>query len=337
VTTNGTLTQSGTLSVTGTTTLAAGAANNITLNNAANNFSTVGIISGNNVALTDVNALTLNASTMSGNFSANAGDLTVGGTVASTGGALNLTAANSVTQLANLTAAGANTVTVTTAGGPITMAPAATTNSGTGAISYTAGTDVTLGSLSTGGGVNVFANGGSVFSAVGSGTNVTAGANSTLQAFNGVVGTQAAPVTVNVNPGTLSIRATTAVAGISAFLTGTVLPSNALTLLNVPPGLVCFNICPVASSPMPVSGLVRSTFGYLNPDTIIPAYYPQPSGSVLISDITSVYMPGTLSQPSPVSLSSGNPAVQSMGPKAKAGASCEQEVSASFDAHCTVQ
>jgi hypothetical protein len=342
-TAGGAITQSGAVVVPGTTTLAAGTANDITLTNASNDFSTVGITSGNNVTLTDANALTINTSTVSGNFSANASGLTVGGAVASTGGSLNLTGANTVTQLANLTANGANNVTVTTTTGPITMAAAATTTSGTGAISYTAGTDVTLGSLSTGGGVNVFANGGSVFSAAGSGTNVTAGAASTLQAFNGVVGTQAAPVTVNVNPGTLSIRATTAVAGISAFLTGTVLPSNALTLLNVPPGLVCFNICPVTS--VPVSGLARSTFGYLNPDTIIPAYYPQPSGSVLISDITSVYMPGTLLQPSPVSLSSGNPAVQSMGPKAKAGASCKQEATvpnqkaaaASFDVRCAVR
>ncbi len=65
VTTNGALTQSGALTVTGTTTLAAGAANNITLNNAANNFSTVGITSGNNVLLTDANALILGASTVS--------------------------------------------------------------------------------------------------------------------------------------------------------------------------------------------------------------------------------------------------------------------------------
>jgi hypothetical protein len=182
-----------------------------------------------------------------------------------------------------------------------------------------------------------------VLSAAGSGTNVTAGADSTLQAFNGVVGTQAAPVTVNINPGTLSIRTTSAVVGISAFLTGTVLSGNALTLLNVPPGLVCFNGCPVTSSP--VSGLANSTFGYLNPDTIIPAYYPQPSRSVLISNITSVYILGTLLQPSPVSLSSGSPAVQSMGPKAKTGASCKQEetvpnqqaAAASFDVRCAAQ
>ncbi len=57
VTTNGALTQSGPVTVAGTTTLAAGAANNITLNNAANNFSTVGVTSGNNVNLRDANAL----------------------------------------------------------------------------------------------------------------------------------------------------------------------------------------------------------------------------------------------------------------------------------------
>jgi trimeric autotransporter adhesin len=147
-------------------------------------------------------------------------------------------------------------------------------------------------------------------------------------------------MTVNVNPGTLSIRATTAVAGISAFLTGIVLPSNALTLLNVPPGLVCFNGCPVTGGTGGLAALPGNTFGtlaYLNPDAIVPTYYPQPSRSVLISDITSVYMPGTLLQPSPVSLSSGSPAVQSMGPKAKARTSCEQGATASFDAHCAVR
>ena len=57
VTTDGAITQSGALNVTGTTSLAAGAANDITLNNASNNFSTVGITSGRNVTLVDSNAL----------------------------------------------------------------------------------------------------------------------------------------------------------------------------------------------------------------------------------------------------------------------------------------
>ncbi|HEY7533745.1 MAG TPA: hypothetical protein VH681_13305, partial [Nitrospiraceae bacterium] len=335
VTAAGALTQIGPLSVAGNTALAVGA-NNISLTNAANDFNSVSIGSGNAVALTDANALTMNASVTSGNLSVNAVDLTVAGTISSTGGSLSLTGTNSVTQLANLTVNGANPITVTTAGGPITMAAAATTTSGTGAIAYTAGTDVTLGSLNTGGGVDVIANGGSVFSAPGSGTNITAGANSSLQAFNGVVGTQAAPMTVAVNPGTLSIRATTAMNGISAFLTGTLLPANVLTLLNVPPGLVCFNGCP-APNPSPtanLSTLATSTFVYLNPETIIPAYYPQPSRSVLISDITSGYIPNVLLQASPDSPSAGSPAVQSMGPKANAGATCSQHT---LDVRCTVR
>jgi hypothetical protein len=168
------------------------------------------------------------------------------------------------------------------------MAGTATTSSGTGTITYTAGTDVTLGSLSTGGGVDVNA-GGSVLSAAGSGTNVTAGANSTLQAFNGVVGTQAAPMTVNVNTGTLGIRATTAVAGVSAFLTGTVLPGNTLTLLNVPPGLVCFNGCPVPPSNNPFGGVfgLGPSFSY---DSIVPWYLHEPSDPPMIS-VFATYLP----------------------------------------------
>jgi filamentous hemagglutinin family protein len=290
VTTAGAITQTGAVAVTGVTTLVAGA-NDITLTNGGNNFTSIGITSGNNVSLTDGNALTLNASNVSGTFSANAGDVTVGGAVASTGGAVSLIASNSVTQSANLSAVGANDVTVTATTGSITMAPAATTTIGTGAINYTAGSGVTLGSLSTGGGVNVSA-GGSVLSAAGSGTNVTAGANSMLEAFNGVVGTQTVPLTVNVNPGTLSIRATTVVAGISAFLTGTVLPGNALTLLNVPPGLVCFNGCPVPPSINPVggfSGLIPS----FSLSSAIPWYIRQPSDPPLIS-VVSTYLPETV-------------------------------------------
>ncbi len=245
------------------------------------------------------------------------------------GGANNLTASTANLSAANNIGTSGDsldtTVNVlnasTTAGGIfVSEADAVTlgTVSATGgniAISNSTG-DMTITSVSAPAGtVDLSALGGSILSGGGAGPHLTAGGNSTLQAFNGVVGTQAAPINVAVNPGTLGIRATTAIGGISAFLTGTVLPGNALTLLNVPPGLVCFNICPVTSSP--VSGLANSTFGYLNPETIIPAFYPQPSRSVLISDITSVYMPGTLLQPSPISLSSGSPAVQSMGPRAK--------------------
>jgi hypothetical protein len=80
VTTAGALTQSGALAVTGTTTLAAGAANNITLNNAANNFSTVGVTNGNNVTLVDANTLDLGASTVSGTL-----NVTTGGAITDSG------------------------------------------------------------------------------------------------------------------------------------------------------------------------------------------------------------------------------------------------------------
>jgi hypothetical protein len=186
----------------------------------------------------------------------------------------------------------------TTAGGIfVSEADAVTlgTVSATGgniAISNSTG-DLTITSVSAPAGtVNLFALGGSILSGGGAGPHLTAGGNSTLQAFNGVVGTQAAPVTVNVNPGTLSIRATTAVAGISAFLTGTVLPSNALTLLNVPPGFVCFNGCPIPPSNNPFgrfSGLIPS----FNRDSAVPWYLQEPSDPTLVS-VISTYLPETV-------------------------------------------
>ena len=68
------ITQSGALVVPGTITLVGGAANNITLSTAANNFGTVVITSGNNVKLTDANSIILAASgTVSGNLNLNSG------------------------------------------------------------------------------------------------------------------------------------------------------------------------------------------------------------------------------------------------------------------------
>ena len=261
------------------------------LTNSANEITTLAVNTTGNVQYNDANALTMNASTVSGNIAVSANDLTIGGPVSSTNGNLTLTGANTVTQSANLIAAGANTVTVTTTTGSIMMAAAATTTSGSGTITYTSGTNVVLGSLSTGGGVNVSA-GGSVLSAAGSGINVTAGANSTLQALNGVVGTQAAPMTVNVNPGTLSIHATTAIAGISAFVTGTVFPGNALTLLNVPPGLVCFNGCSVPPGTNPFSGFFGLAPSF-NLDSVVPWYLHEPSDPPVIS-VVSTYLPQTV-------------------------------------------
>ena len=63
-----------------TTSLAAGAGNDITLNNPANNFSTVAVATGNNVTLSDTNGLNLGASAVSGTL-----NVTTRGTVTQSG------------------------------------------------------------------------------------------------------------------------------------------------------------------------------------------------------------------------------------------------------------
>jgi hypothetical protein len=91
VTASGAITQNGVLAVTGASTFAAGSANDITLTNAGNNFSSVGITSGNNVSLTDTNALALNASTIGSSLSATAGgDITLNGLVNAGTGSITL-------------------------------------------------------------------------------------------------------------------------------------------------------------------------------------------------------------------------------------------------------
>ena len=88
LTVNGAITQSALSTITGsgTTTLAAGAGNNITLNNAGNNFSTVAVTSANNVTLHDANAINLSASTLAGNLLVTAGgNITLSGVLTAGG------------------------------------------------------------------------------------------------------------------------------------------------------------------------------------------------------------------------------------------------------------
>jgi len=72
VTAGGAITESGNLLITGVTTLVAGG-NAITLNRPGNNFSTVRITSGGDVALRDAGAIVLGASTVSGTYHVTAG------------------------------------------------------------------------------------------------------------------------------------------------------------------------------------------------------------------------------------------------------------------------
>ena len=89
VTASGAISQTGALVVPGLTTLQAGAGNDIVLN-LDNNFGSVAINSTNSATIIDVNAVTLNASTVTGNLNVtSANTLTVNGAL--TGGAVTLT------------------------------------------------------------------------------------------------------------------------------------------------------------------------------------------------------------------------------------------------------
>jgi len=124
LTANGVITQSGAVSVAGTTTLAAGAAYSITLNNAGNDFGTVAITSGNNVTLVDSNPLTLGATSATGliDVRTRTGDLTAAGNIST----LN-TAANAIVLVAGETA-----VAGTATGGNIIIGGGAAVSTGSG-------------------------------------------------------------------------------------------------------------------------------------------------------------------------------------------------------------
>ncbi len=384
VTTNGALTQSGALNVAATTTLAAGAANDIALTNLGNDFGAVGITSGNNVALTDTNSLDLAASTVSGTLNVTTnGALTqsgglnvIGITTLSPGpgnniifanpandfssvsitsgnnatlqdsnaiglgamtvsGTLNVTATGAITDANgstnNITAATANLTgaIVGTAGDPIeTSVGTLNATSIAGGIFVTQANAVTLGNVVAGAGdvtitntagdmtintvtaatgaVNLTAAGGSILDGNGTANNVTASADSTLNALGGVIGVSADPIDVNITGATLGVAAINQMGGISATLNGTVSPGNSLIVLNSPPGLVLFNGIILNPPPTPLNlvnlGLLTGTAVYLNPDAVVSAYYLKPSRAALLTNVTSTYLPGTIVLPSYVSV-----------------------------------
>ena len=130
VTTNGSITDSGTLTVTGAAVFDAGVSNNIVLDNALNDFNaTVTVSNANNAAFTDKTNIALGASLVQNNFTVQSGD------------ALN---AGGITQVGALTIPGTGqfsiastlggTVTVTNAGNAI--ASVAGSNAGVGDFSF---------------------------------------------------------------------------------------------------------------------------------------------------------------------------------------------------------
>ncbi|HLA36054.1 MAG TPA: filamentous hemagglutinin N-terminal domain-containing protein, partial [Rhodocyclaceae bacterium] len=118
-TANGAITSGGAIAVTGTSSLTAGSGNNITLDNASNNFGIVTVVSGNNVTIVDSNAIDL-------------GNMAVSGTLA-------VTAGGAITDSGVLTVTGASTF----AAGANAIALDTSTNNFVGAVSAT-GSNVTL-------------------------------------------------------------------------------------------------------------------------------------------------------------------------------------------------
>lgn len=99
VTASGAITQTGALTISGVTTLSSGAANDITLNDTSNNFSTLSVTDGHHVQLHDSNAMIFGNMTVSGNLEATTnGAMTDSGTLLVTGDAiLSAGAANDIT------------------------------------------------------------------------------------------------------------------------------------------------------------------------------------------------------------------------------------------------
>ena len=113
LTSNGAISSNQSVSVTGTTTITAGTANNITLANAANNFTgAVSVVSGSNISIIDSNAMTLGALTSTGtiDIATLTGDLTLTGAVQTTNATASAIKLNADKNAAAGTATGGNII-----------------------------------------------------------------------------------------------------------------------------------------------------------------------------------------------------------------------------------
>jgi len=225
ITAAGTITQTAAIAVSGTSTLAAGAGNDITLNNAGNNFvGAVSITTGNNVALTDLNAIVLGASTVSGN--------------------LTVSASGTITQTAAITVNGATSLTAG-AGNDITLNQPA--NSLGGVVTVVSGNNVTLvdstalvmGASTISGNLDLTSNGpitqtGAI--TVGGTSSLTAGAanditlNQAANNFTGAVSVVSGNNVTLVDNSALVLGSATVSGNLSLTANGSITQSGALTI-----------------------------------------------------------------------------------------------------------
>ncbi|MEO9204142.1 MAG: filamentous hemagglutinin N-terminal domain-containing protein [Gammaproteobacteria bacterium] len=97
-TSSSSINDTGTLTIGGTTTLTAGSTQDITLNSIGNDFSTITINSGNNIAVTDINSLNFGASTITGDLDVISGGAITDSAAISVGGITTLSAgSNNIT------------------------------------------------------------------------------------------------------------------------------------------------------------------------------------------------------------------------------------------------
>ena len=183
VVSNGAITDTGALSIAGTTTLAAGAANNITLDNANNFGGSVMVVSGNNVTLNGAGAIDLAASTVSGDLVVSAaglisdsGNLAVTGATTLTPGAAN----NAMLDSAGNNFGGAVSV---TNGANVTLVDANALNLGAMAITGDLSATATLGDITNTGALSIGGN--STFTADAAGASISV--DNPGNAFTGTV------------------------------------------------------------------------------------------------------------------------------------------------------
>jgi len=223
VTANGAITDSGVIAVTGATTLAAGAGNNITLDNAGDHFAGgIGIVSGNNVAITDTGAVDLRASTVSGTL-----NVTANGAITDSG-ALNVTGATT------LAAGAGNDITLDNAdhfaGGVGITSGNNVAITDTGALDLRASTvtgnlDVTAGgAITDSGALNVA---GATTLAAGTGNNITLDAGDD---FAGGIGITSGNDVTIADTGALDLRASTVSGNLAATAQGDITQSGALAV-----------------------------------------------------------------------------------------------------------
>lgn len=151
VTASGTITDTGVITVPETTTLTAGAGNNITLDTTTNNFSgAVTIVSGNNVTLRDTNEIVLAALDIGGNLDVTAGTVTINGAIV-TQGQVTIVATNSLTVDEDITSGDTTSITVASDGGTFTLTAGDTITSTSGSLTITADDIDIDGSIDAGG------------------------------------------------------------------------------------------------------------------------------------------------------------------------------------------